>query len=125
MTLQELYEDIGGSYDSVKRILPMDKLIEKFILKFPEDKSFEKLSEAWKGRDGQGMFDGAHMMKGVCANLGLDRLSAAASEIAEEFRPGNARRLNDAELDRRMEELTALYERTVSGIRGYSTEKAT
>ena len=26
MTLQEMYEKVGGSYDSAKKILPMDKM---------------------------------------------------------------------------------------------------
>ena len=46
MTVQELYESIGGSYDSAKRILPMDQLIAKFVVRFLDDKSFEKIEAA-------------------------------------------------------------------------------
>ncbi len=120
MTVQELYEQIGGDYASAKRILPMDKLIGKFVLKFLDDKSYAKLTGAWAEKDAQGVFDGAHAIKGVCANLGLNTLSGQASEIAEEFRPGNARKLDDAEVDRRIAALTATYEKTIEGIRAFA-----
>ena len=80
MTVRELYESIGGSYDSARRILQLDRLICKFILMFLDDKSFEELSSSWAARDAAGVFNGAHAMKGVCANLGLDALSASASK---------------------------------------------
>ena len=41
MTIQEMYEKVGGSYASVKKILPMDKMIAKFAQRFLTDKSFE------------------------------------------------------------------------------------
>ena len=69
------------------------------------------------------MFDGAHAIKGVCANLGLSTLSEQASAIAEEFRPGNARTMDDAEVDRRMEELKATYDRTIEGISAFAAEQ--
>ena len=75
MTTQELYNQIGGSYDSAKKILQMDRLIGKFILKFLDEKSCAKLLNAYQANDPVGMFEGAHAMKGVCANLGLDKLS--------------------------------------------------
>jgi len=120
MTVQQLYERIGGSYESARRILQMDKLIAKFILKFLDDKSFEQLSSSWAARDAAGTFDGAHAMKGVCANLGLDALSASASVLAEEFRPGHARAMDDDEVTRRVEALRADYEHTLDGIRAFA-----
>ena len=120
MTVQELYESIGGSYDSAKRILPMDQLIAKFVVKFLDDKSFEKIETASQTGDGSGIFEGAHAMKGVCANLGLDSLSKAASELAEEFRPGHDRTMDDAEVQAKIAELKVRYEQTMEGIRQFS-----
>ena len=120
MTVQELYESIGGSYDSAKRILPMDQLIGKFVVKFLDDKSFEKLESAAAAGDGTGIFEGAHAMKGVCANLGLDSLSRAASELAEEFRPGHDRTMDDAAVREKVAELKGLYDRTMEGIQKFS-----
>lgn len=120
MTVQELYDSIGGSYDSAKRILQMDKLIGKFILKFLDDKSCEKLLTAWDAKDATAMFEGAHALKGVGANLGLNDLSAQASELAEEFRPGNERKLSDDEVTARVEALKAAYDKTIAGIQAFA-----
>ena len=123
MTVQELYESIGGNYDSAKRILQMDKLIGKFVVKFLDDTSFQKLETAAEAGDGSGIFEGAHAMKGVCANLGLDSLSQAASVLAEEFRPGSARTMDDAAVREKVAELKVRYDRTMEGIRQFSAEQ--
>ena len=120
MTVQELYESVGGSYESAKKILQMDKLIGKFVLKFLDDKSCAKLMDAWENHDETGVFEGAHALKGVSANLGFNALSASASEIAEEFRPGSARTLDDAGVQSRLEALKADYDRTIEGIRAFA-----
>ena len=123
MTVQELYGKIGGNYESAKRVMQLDKLIVKFIVKYLDDASCAQLCAAWDKRDGAGVFEGAHAMKGVCANLGLDALSALASELAEEFRPGNARALTDAEVQERVDALRARHEQAIQAIRAYAEEK--
>lgn len=123
MTVQELYEQIGGSYDDAKRVLPMDKLIAKFVIKFLDDKSAEQLFSAWDARDETAFFEGAHALKGVCGNIGLTALSASASALAEEFRPGKARTMDDAEVQRRVDELRAGYDRATEGIRTFAAEQ--
>ena len=123
MTVQELYAQIGGSYDDAKRTLPMDKLIAKFVVKFLDDKSAESLFSAWDARDAAALFEGAHAMKGVCGNIGLTALSSSASELAEEFRPGKGRTMDDAEVQRRVDELRANYERATQGIRAFAAEQ--
>ena len=120
MTVQELYTNIGGSYDSAKRILQMDKLIGKFILKFLNDKSCERLLEAGAARDAAGIFEGAHALKGVCANLGLDSLSAAASDVAEAYRPGTGAGMDDAALDAALAAIRDRYDTTIEGIQKYA-----
>ena len=122
MTIQEMYEKVGGNYDSAKKILQMDKLISKFVQKFLTDKSCEKLMTAHEAGDETGMFEGSHALKGVCANLGFDNLSKMASEISEEYRPGNARTMSDEEVDKRFVELKALYDRTIAGIQEFAAQ---
>ncbi len=122
MTLEELYRSIGGNYDSAKRILQSDRLIGKFIVRFLEDTSAQRLQEAYEKGDKTGIFEGAHALKGVCANLGLDQLSRSASEIAEEFRPGNRQTLSQGELNSRMETIARQYQTTVDGIRAFAEE---
>ena len=122
MTVQELYAGIGGNYESAKRTLQMDKLIGKFILKFLDDKSCERMMTAAAEGDETGIFDGAHAMKGVCANLGLDGLSAKASAVAEAYRPGKPRTMDAAALDAALAEIKVDYDRTIAGIQQFAGE---
>lgn len=120
MTVEELYDQIGGSYESAKRILQMDMMIDRFIRKFAQDKSFQELMDAYAARDDKGIFQSAHALKGVSANLGLDSLSAMASEIADEFRPGKDRKMSNDVLAGKIDALKAQYSRTQEGIKQFS-----
>ena len=119
MTLQELYSEIGGDYDQAVRVLRIDKLIDKHIRKLTNNGVVENLIGAGRNMDPTELFETAHAMKGVCANLGLTRLSAMASEIAEEFRPGNPRTLSDAEVSEKISKIEELYRKTAEGIQKY------
>ena len=123
MTVKELYARIDGDYEAATRILMNDALVARFIVKLADDTSFDRLSAAAETMDAQGLFEGAHAMKGVCANLGLNRLSQAAGELTEEFRPGRARTMDDEQVRERVEALRAFYGRTVDEIRRFSAEK--
>ncbi len=120
MTLQELYQQIGGSYEQATRVLRVDRLIDKHIRKLEANGVIGKLIEAGKTMDSTQLFETAHAAKGICGNLGLTALADAASEIAEEFRPGNARSLSDAEVAQKIAHIEDLYEQTIEGIRQYA-----
>ena len=119
VTLQELYQNIGGNYDQAIRVLRVEKLIDKHIRKFTKNGVVEKLLEAGSRKDPTEMFECAHAMKGVSANMGLNDLSEMASEIAEEYRAGNPRKMSDAQVDQILSDIAARYEKTVAGIRAY------
>lgn len=120
MTLQELYSQIQGDYDKAMQVLRMEKLLDKHIRKLPANSIFGDLAAAGESMDANALFENAHAVKGVCANLGLVKLSALASDIAEEFRPGNARRLTDAQVKQILNEIDALYQKTASAIEQYT-----
>lgn len=119
MTLQELYALIGGDYDRAIRVLRVEKLVDKHIRKLPKNGVVDGLLAAGHEMDSQQMFESAHAMKGVCANLGLVGLADAASAIAEEYRPENPRTLTDAEVTAKLQEIADVYAKTVEGIRQY------
>lgn len=119
MTIQELYQNIGGDYDQAIRVLRVDKLVDKHIRKFSKNGVVENLLNAEDSMDPTELFEAAHAMKGVCANLGLVNLSNASSEICEEFRPGNVRRLSDGEIKERLQTVRDMYKRTTDYIRIY------
>ncbi len=119
MTLRELYQNIDGDYEQALRVLRMDKLIDKHIRKLTQNGVVESLLAAGETMDRTQLFETAHAVKGVCANLGLTKLSAAASEITENYRPGNEPRYSDAEIREKLDALSALYAQTAAGIALY------
>ncbi len=119
MTLQELYQSINGNYEQALRVLRVEKLMDKHIRKLTKNGVVDALLAAGEGMDPTALFETAHAAKGVCSNLGLTELAAAASEISEEFRPGNPRRMTDAEVQEKLRAVAALYQKTAEGIAQY------
>ena len=119
MTLQELYSTIGGDYARALGVLRIDKLIDKHIRKFPHGGVPEAVIAAGETMDPVQLFETSHAMKGVCFNLGLITLAELASEISEEFRPGNPRRHSDAEVKEIIAKISGLYAKTAQGISAY------
>ena len=119
MTIQELYTLIGGNYEQAQRVLKMDKMIDKYIRRLKSSGVGEQLAAAGETLDPKGLFESAHAMKGVCANLGLVKLAALADEITEEFRPENSRKLSDAEVKAKLNEINELFGKTLEGIEQY------
>lgn len=122
MTLRELYQEIGGDYDQAIRVLRMEKLMDKHIRKLTQNGVVEQLLAAGETLDAARMFDAAHAAKGVCGNLGLTAMADAASELAEEYRPGNPRRLTDDQVRAKLDALAGLYRRAAQGIRRYTEQ---
>ena len=120
MTLKELYEQIGGDYEQALRVLRMDKLIDKHIRKLPKGGVADALIAAGETMDPTQLFETAHAVKGVCGNLGLTNLSALASEITEEFRPGSSRKLSDDEVREKLDAFAAAYRKAQDGIAQYA-----
>ena len=93
--------------------------MDKHIRKFMTNGVVEGLLAAGESMDPTEIFEASHAVKGVCSNLGLTKLSAVASDITEEFRPGNVRKMSDEEVKTRIEELRVMYDQTVEGIKTY------
>ncbi len=119
MTLQELYQNIGGSYEQALRVLRMDRLLDKHIRKLPNNGVIDRLVDAGKKMDPTELFESAHAAKGVCGNLGLTKIADLASQVAEEFRPGNERKMSDDEVKQILARVDELNKKTVEGIRQY------
>ncbi|MGN1103271.1 MAG: Hpt domain-containing protein [Candidatus Coproplasma sp.] len=86
MNIEEFYKKLGGDYSEVSARLPSLTLVERFIGKFLQDKSFEDLSVSMKIGDRKGAFSASHTLKGVCANLGFGTLRSSSSRLCEELR---------------------------------------
>lgn len=123
MTLEALYQAIDGDYEQALKVLRVEKLMDKHIRKLPQNKVFAALHAAGEGMDAEQLFENAHALKGVCSNLGLVKISEAASEIAEEFRPGSSRAMSDEQVKTIIRDIDAMYQKAVEGIRTYTEEQ--
>lgn len=117
MTLQECYKKLEGDYDSVLSRMVSDKLVEKFMLKFLDDKSYEMLIGAASENNREEAFRASHTIKGVCQNLGFDRLAKSSDQLTEILR-------NGGEIDKELlEKVKEDYSVTIDAIKEYQSEK--
>lgn len=86
MTLQECYNNLHGDYNEAKTRLMNDRLIERFIMKFPDDPSMGALQEMIEVGDNTAAFRAVHTLKGVAANLAFTQLFQDASNLTEQMR---------------------------------------
>lgn len=86
MTIEECYRAMGGDLAQVQRRLPSMALIQRFVTKFLSDDSYAQLCRAMEAGQREEAFRAAHTLKGVCANLGFDKLYGSASQLTEELR---------------------------------------
>jgi len=88
MTVKEFYAAVGGDYEGVCSRLISEQLVKKFLLKFLDDGSFNTLAASLKDGNDEEAFRAAHTIKGVCQNLGLDKLYLSSSALTEALRGG-------------------------------------
>lgn len=69
----------AADYEDVSARLRSDRLIQKFLLKYLDDPSFDQLCAAMAAKDREEAFRAAHTIKGVCQNLSFTRLLDSSS----------------------------------------------
>jgi len=119
MTVEELYTQIGGSYDDVFSRLRSEALIARILGKFLDDTTCSDLIDAWGRGDEVATFEAAHAAKGTCMNLGFTRLGVLASDITEALRPGNEGLRATTDIDALVEELSVEYKKVYSGVEAF------
>lgn len=88
MTLQDCYAALGGDYADVSSRLHSDRLVQKFLLKYLDDPSFDLLCAAMAEKNCEQAFRAAHTIKGVCQNLSFTRLMESSSRLSDALRHG-------------------------------------
>ena len=119
MTLQECYAAMGGNYEDVIGRLRSERLVQKFILKFVTDGSFNLLCRSLEEQNYEEAFRAAHTIKGVCQNLSINKLQDSSSRLCESLRNGYT-----PEADALAEEVRADYAQTVTAIQAFQKESA-
>lgn len=112
MTLQECYIAMNGDYEEVMARLRKESFVQKLILKFLDDGSYELLQKSIESQNYEDAFRAAHTIKGVCQNLSFTELMKSSSALTESLRSGYS-----PEAGTLLEQVAADYEKTISAIR--------
>ena len=119
MTLEECYAAMGGDYADAIGRLRSERMIQKFVLKFPADESYNLLCRPWEAKDYQEAFRAAHTIKGICQNLSITRLGDSAARLTDALRggwtPGADALIGEVKRD---------YQDTVCAIRNFEAGRA-
>lgn len=86
MTVRECYESVGSDYENVLSRLGNENMVKRFAIKFLKDPNFDELTDALQKKDGERAFRAVHTLKGVCLNLGFDRLYEVSAALTEDLR---------------------------------------
>lgn len=116
MTLKECYASLNGDYDEVMGRLRSERLVQKFVLKFLADGSYELMCASLEAGDREEAFRAAHTIKGVCANLGFTSLLDSSEKLTEALRDGKPAQPGEDELIARVK---ADYARTCQAIKAF------
>ena len=89
MTFDEALEKIGVNTSEVlARFSGNESLMKRFILKFPQDKSFPDTKVALAAGDKKLLEISAHTLKGVSGNSGFTALYEASAALVNAVRAG-------------------------------------
>lgn len=119
MTLQECYAAMGGDYANAIGRLRSERLVQKFVLKFLNDGSYDLLCRSLEEKNYEEAFRAAHTIKGVCQNLSFTLLGKSSSELSEALRHGYT-----PEADALTEQVKAEYQQTAQAIRAFQEASA-
>lgn len=82
MNLKNAMERAGVDFEmTLNRFSNNESLLERFVKKFPNDKTFQELSAAVSDKRYEDVERSAHTLKGIAANLGFQYLSDLSAEI--------------------------------------------
>ena len=95
MTLKECYAALEGDYDEVLARLRSEKMVQKFVLKFLNDKSYELLCESLENENYDEAFRASHTIKGICQNLSFTRLYQSSYQLTELLRDKKIDQIED------------------------------
>ena len=98
MTLQECYTAMGGNYDDAIGRLRSERLVQKFVLKFLNDGSYDLLCRSLEEKN---------------------RLQESSSRLCESLRNGYT-----PQADALAEEVRVDYAQTVAAIQAFQKESA-
>ena len=89
MDLKDCYMKLGGDFDGVIGRLRREQLVEKFLYKFLDDKSFDLFKAAMETQDYDEALRAVHTLKGICQNLSFTELYESSSRVTGALKENN------------------------------------
>lgn len=114
MKLKECYRQLGGDYESVLGRLRREQLVEKFLLKFLEDKSYDQFIQAMARDDYEEGLRAVHTLKGICQNLSFTELYDSSFQVTKAMKEQNYKAAREM-----MPRLEADYHRVIQAAEEY------
>ena len=117
MQIEECYESFGGNYQDVKSRLMKDELIQRLVIKFLADTSYETLAAAMEEKNYAAAFRAVHTLKGVSQNLSFDRLSSSTAAMTETLRKWESIPVDEELCAQQWQQVSADYKAVADAIR--------
>ena len=119
MTIEELYQKLGGDFTKVCGRLPGRRFVERFVERYLADDSAETLLAALKTGDARESYRLALALKGVAGNLGFEDLERTVTRLAALLREGTV----TPDAIRLAETIEGQHQAVVKAIRLYLADK--
>lgn len=105
---------MNGNYEDVISRLRTERLVQKFVLKFLEDDSYDLLIRSMESENYEEAFRASHTIKGMCQNLSFTQLGGSSAQLTEALRNGVT-----PEAPGLLETVKTDYEKTAEAIRAF------
>lgn len=88
MTVAEVYDSLGESYEEIHSRLEDDEWIAKYLKQFVQGNYKKKMNTVLTEGDWIEGYKAVHNIKGLALNLGLTGLAKKSVELGEELKNG-------------------------------------
>lgn len=81
MELKDCYVKFGGDFEGVLGRLRREQIVQKFVFKFLDDKSFQLFETSMDQKDYEEALRAVHTLKGIAQNLSFTQLFESSQKI--------------------------------------------
>ena len=113
MDIKEMYVAVGGDYNDAMGRLMKEERLAKFLGMFVNSVEYDNMIKAYEDKDYERLFRESHSLKGMAANLSLNRLFDSVSAVCESVRHGPP----EEDISALVEKAKQDYEITINGIK--------
>ena len=112
MKLKDICYELDINYEeNISRFAGNENIYIKFLKRFLEDNTYNNLKQAYSQKSYEDIEKYSHMLKGLAANLGINRIFLLSNEIVQ-----NVRQKEFNKLDNLYDKLVKEYELTIQMI---------